>query len=57
MLTTVVVGVVMAVVLIALRTPELTEALRAAIGTRRAPLPARWTRQPPEQPPNRPKEP
>ncbi len=56
-LTTVVVGVVMAAVLIALRTPEFTEALRAATGARRAPLPARWTRQPPEQPPNRPKEP
>jgi putative peptidoglycan lipid II flippase len=57
MLTTVVVGVVMAVALIALRTPELTEALRAATGGRRIPVLARWTRQPPEQPPDPPKEP
>jgi putative peptidoglycan lipid II flippase len=56
-LTTVVVGVVMGGVLIALRTPELTEAIRASIGVRPAPVLARGTRRPPEQPPNRHKEP
>ena len=48
--TTVVVGVVMGAALIALRTPELTEAIRGSVL-------ARWTRQAPEQPPNRPGEP
>ncbi|HEX2289480.1 MAG TPA: lipid II flippase MurJ, partial [Pseudonocardiaceae bacterium] len=56
-LTTVVVGVVMGGVLIALRTPELTEAIRASIGARRAPVLAQGTRRPPEQPPDPPKEP
>jgi putative peptidoglycan lipid II flippase len=41
MLTTVVVGLVMAVALMALRTPELSDAIRR-------PVLARWTRQPPE---------
>ncbi|MGQ0718947.1 MAG: murein biosynthesis integral membrane protein MurJ [Pseudonocardiales bacterium] len=49
-LTTVVVGVVMGAVLVALRTPELTEAIRGSVL-------ARGTRKPPEQPPNHSPEP
>ncbi|MGH3934777.1 MAG: murein biosynthesis integral membrane protein MurJ [Pseudonocardiaceae bacterium] len=45
-LTTVVVGVVMGVALIALRSPELTHLIRSAI---RTPVLVRWTRQPPSR--------